>query len=200
VPLPLDAYDSLFVVFRKAAGGKGVRDDGPNETAWEPVRGVEGPWRVRFDPKWGGPEQAVVFDELIDWTAHSDPAIRDYSGKAVYRSSFELGKDPAGRMAIELGEVRGVGIARVKVNGTDLGLAWRPPFRVEAGRALRRGLNELEVEVINSWHNRVLADSRLPASERLTRTNIRVERQGRFAWKPEPSGLIGPVRVVGSIQ
>jgi hypothetical protein len=41
-----------------------------------------------------------------------------------------------------------------------------------------------------------MADEALPQDQRFTRTNIRVERKGRFAWKPEPSGLIGPVRMV----
>ncbi len=194
VPLRLGPYDSLFVVFRKAADGRTVRDEGANFTTWTATHAIDGPWHVRFDPKWGGPGQPVVFETLTDWTDHADPSVRHYSGRAVYRTSFEIdGQIPADIMAISLGDVRGVGIARIKLNGTDLGLAWRPPFRVETDKALRPGVNDLEVEVINSWHNRVMADAELPENERLTLTNIRVERKGKFAWKPEPSGLLGPV-------
>ncbi len=49
---------------------------------------LKGAWEVSFDPKWGGPEKAV-FEKLMDWTEHSDPGIKHYSGKAVYRQSFE---------------------------------------------------------------------------------------------------------------
>ena len=41
-----------------------------------------------------------------------------------------------------------------------------------------------------------MADDNLTKDQRLTQTNIRVEKQGRFKWLPEPSGLIGPVRIV----
>ncbi len=195
VPLRLDPYDSLFVVFRQATETV-VRDEGPNETRWEGVQRIGGSWQVEFDPEWGGPGSALVFNQLIDWTEHPDPAVRDYSGKAVYRTSFGYDGREAGTLALELGDVRGVGIAKVRLNGTDLGVAWRPPFRFEVGGAIQEGVNRLEIEVVSSWHNRVLADSVLPEGERVTRTNIRVERKGRFAWKPEPSGLIGPVKLV----
>ena len=91
-------------------------------------------------------------------------------------------------------------MARVTLNGTDLGIVWRPPFRVKLGSALKLGENTLEITVVNSWHNRVMADEQLPEGQRFTRTNIRVEKKGRFQWKPEPSGLLGPVRLVEGVE
>jgi hypothetical protein len=41
-----------------------------------------------------------------------------------------------------------------------------------------------------------MADDKLPNNQRVNQTNIRVEKQGRFKWQPEPSCLIGPVRIV----
>jgi len=87
--------------------------------------------------------------------------------------------------------VRDVGIARVRLNDADLGVVWRPPFRVDVSKAIRRGENELEVTVVNSWRNRLIGDQQLPPEQRRTRTNIRVRN-----WKLEPSGLLGPVRLV----
>ena len=78
-------------------------------------------------------------------------------------------------------------------------MLWTPPFRVDATAALRDGENQLAVEVINTWHNRLIGDSRVPATERLTRTNILVSQ--RKPWKdhePIESGLFGPVRLVPS--
>ena len=166
------------------------RSDGPNFPTWQQTQSIAGPWDVTFDAKWGGPEQPVRFDSLTDWTEHSDPGIKYYSGKAVYRTTFKLDHDPAGKpLAIELGQVKDVGIARVRLNGTDLGVVWRPPFRVDVSKAVKPGENELEVMVVNSWRNRLIGDRELPEDKRLTRTNISVTKN----WKLEPSGLLGPI-------
>lgn len=196
LPLALGAYDSLFVVFRGRTA-EGERDNGPNQPTWKEAYRLSEAWTVAFDPKWGGPKKPARFATLIDWIETEDPAIGSYSGKAVYRTAFDAPAEVTDLpLAIELGEVRSVGIARVKLNGTDLGLTWRPPFRLDLKGAIKEGENQLEVMVVNSWHNRVMADDRLPEDQRVTRTNIRVEKKGRFAWEPEPSGLIGPVRLV----
>lgn len=196
VPLALGAFDSYFVVFRKPSTTT-VRDDSPNTSTWQQVRSIDGPWQATFDRNLGGPAKAVAFPTLTDWLDHKDPAVRDYSGKATYATTFELSADQvANSIAVELGEVRGVGIARVKLNGSDLGITWRPPFRVALGKSAKPGTNTLEVTAINSWCNRVMADDKLPKNQRVTQTNIQVEKKGRFQWKPEPSGLIGPVRIV----
>ena len=196
LPIPLGAYDSHFVVFRKPATGTS-RDLAPNIPTWRELSLVAGPWQVSFDPTFGGPPAPVAFPALIDWLDHTDPAIRNYSGKATYRTTFDLTetmlREPP---AIELGEVRGNGIARVTLNGTDLGVSWRPPFRFIPANAAKTGTNTLEITVINSWCNRVMADEKLPEDQRVTRTNVVVKHNGRFTWKAEPSGLLGPVRLV----
>lgn len=198
VPLALGAFDSYFVVFRKPSTAS-TRDESPNNTAWQQIRSIDGPWQATFDRDLGGPAKPVPFPTLSDWLDHTDSAVCDYSGKAIYTTTFELSAGEVGSpIAIELGEVHGVGIAQVKLNGRDLGIAWRPPFRVALGEAAKPGTNTLEVTAINSWCNRVMADEKLPKNQRVTKTNIRVEKQGRFKWSPEPSGLIGPVRIVRS--
>ena len=107
-----------------------------------------------------------------------------------------LSDDELYQKALELGSVKDVGIARVALNGKDLGIVWLPPFRVDMSRAVQPGENQLEVMVVNSWHNRVMGDDALPGDQRVTRTNIRVKKEGRFKWTLEESGLLGPVRIV----
>jgi hypothetical protein len=189
VPLEFDPYGSIFVVFRKASSSD--RSDGPNFPVWQQMQPIAGPWDVTFDAKWGGPKQSVRFDTLTSWTDDNDPGIKYYSGRAVYRTTFKRDHDdPAGKpLAIQLGQVKDIGIARVRLNGRDLGVVWRPPFRVDATKAVKPGENELEVTVVNSWRNRLIGDQELPEDKRLTRTNIAVTRN----WKLEPSGLLGPV-------
>ena len=68
-------------------------------------------------------------------------------------------------------------------------MVWRAPFRADVGPALRPGTNALEIEVVNSWRNRLIGDRELPEDKRLTRTNISVTKD----WRLEASGLLGPV-------
>ena len=189
VPLELDPYGSIFVVFRKPTA-EVERDTGPNFPTWRKVQTLAGPWDVAFDPAWGGPEKPVRFERLTSWTEHDNAGIQYYSGTAVYRTTFQIDRDSAGQaLAIELGQVRDLGIARIRLNGTDLGVVWRPPFRANAAGAVKLGENELEIEVVNSWRNRLIGDRDLPEEKRRTRTNITITE----AWRLEPSGLLGPV-------
>ncbi len=190
VPLELDPYGSTFVVFRKKTH-RG-RDGGPNFPKWRDRQTIAGPWDVSFDADLGGPKRPIRFDCLTSWTDHGDPDIKYYSGKATYRTTFDIAGDLAGKtLAIELGQVKDVGIARVKLNGTNLGVVWRPPFRVDITQAIKSGENKLEVMVVNSWRNRLIGDRALPEDKRFARTNISVKKN----WKLEESGLLGPVRI-----
>jgi hypothetical protein len=197
LPLEIGPYDSLFVVFRKSTPATGRRS-GPNSPAWQEAQVIGGPWDVTFDPMRGGPAKPVRFEALTDWTMHEDPAIRFYSGKAIYRTRFTPGAGLSTKhLALELGAVRDIGMARVKLNGTDLGIVWRPPFRVKLGSSLQPGENTLEVMVVNSWRNRLIGDASLPEDQGLAKTNIRVIVSGPGKWPLEPSGLLGPVTLAG---
>ncbi|MCF7955323.1 MAG: discoidin domain-containing protein [Phycisphaerae bacterium] len=203
VPLELDEFGSIFVVFREKTGTD--RNDGPNFLKWELKQFIAGPWRVTFDPKWGGPTKPVLFKTLTNWAANQDDGIKYYSGKAVYRTAFNAGDDIKGkRLAIELGKVMDVGIASVNLNGADLGIVWRPPFRVDISDAVKTGENYLKVTVVNSWRNRLIGDNKLPEDKRLTRTNIKVRERTanrrQPKWELEESGLLGPVRIMESVS
>jgi hypothetical protein len=166
-----------------------------NVPAFQPVMELHGPWTVAFDPKWGGPA-SVTFDNLASWTDRPEPGIRFYSGTAVYRKTFELLQsaigNPQSAILLDLGEVRE--LAEVKVNGQSCGIVWTPPFRVDITRALKPGPNELVVEVVNFWPNRIIGDAGLPPQQRLTRTNIRRLTAETPLMR---SGLFGPVTVLG---
>lgn len=197
VPLKLDPFGSLFVVFRRPIESHQTTSTPPTGSSnfpdWQHQQSITGPWNVRFDERWGGPSQPIRFNELSSWTRHQRPRIKYYSGKAVYQTKFFVNESSRDEdVAIELGSVKDVGIARVRLNGTDLGVVWRPPFRVAIGDAIKQGENQLQIEVVNSWRNRLIGDRALPPDERVTRTNIRVQEN----WRLEPSGLLGPVRIV----
>ena len=53
-------------------------------------------------------------------------------------------------------------IAQVRINGEDMGVLWKTPFRIDVTPALRAGENLLEVQVTNLWVNRMIGDEQLP--------------------------------------
>jgi len=111
----------------------------------------------------------------LSWSENTDPGIRYFSGTATYTTKFSL-------------TVRE--IAEVKLNGRQLGILWKRPFRVALGSAAKFGVNELEISITNLWPNRLIGDQNLPPEQRRTHTNIT-----KFhADSPlMPSGLLGPV-------
>jgi hypothetical protein len=120
-------------------------------------------------------------------------------------------------VCLDLGQVDVM--AEVKLNGKDLGILWKPPFRVDVTDVLRPGDNALEVRVTNLWINRMIGDESLPEdSDRNANGTLKSWPEwvqqgkpsptGRFTftswrlWKKtdslQPSGLLGPVRILTS--
>ncbi len=200
LPLILDPYGTAFVVFDRKIPDDQQGTHARNHLEYETFAELRGKWTVEFDTGWGGPAR-IEFPELLDWSQHSNPKIKYYSGEAMYRKSFSLDEDPipGRKVFIELGSVKDVGIAEIRLNGSDLGTVWTPPFRAEVPQGLLRKENELEIKVVNSWYNRVAGDDESPNARRFTSTNInfKVDRRGRAIDEIplEPSGLLGPVRL-----
>jgi hypothetical protein len=95
------------------------------------------------------------------------------------------------RLVLDLGDVRD--LATVRLNGRDLGTRWLPPWRWDVTDAARPGVNELEVEVVNVWNNRLVGDAALPADQRRTSlTAATVAKDTPLL----PAGLLGPVQVL----
>jgi len=206
VPLEFEPDGSMFVVFRKKLEKPETRVRKPEETAanfpkLKPQQEISGPWTVQFDPQWFYPtnglsgDQAkglLVFDKLEDWTKRPEPAIRYFSGTAVYRKTFGFAdpstiKNPESKIHLDLGTVKET--AKVRLNGQDLGVVWCHPWRVEITAAIKPGENKLEIEVVNLWPNRLAGDGKLPAEQRRTRTNIGAE-------SVPSAGLLGPVQIL----
>lgn len=195
VPLELEPLESIFVVFAKEASSSSlVNDTDTNYPKPQTIATLAGPWTVSFDKSQRGPQDPVVFQSLYDWSTSKEDAIRYYSGTAVYRTEFTL-KDivPNSPLFINLNEV--AVMAKVKVNGQYIGGVWTAPYRLNISEAIKQGTNKVEIEVVNTWVNRLIGDSKLPVEERPTWTP-------NNPWNPssplQKSGLIGPV-VIESI-
>jgi hypothetical protein len=155
VAMQLDAYESAFIVFAKentwASAGVNTEIDAKT------LQTITGAWEVNFDPKWGGPA-SVMFDELSDWTKNKNEGIKYYSGKAVYHKKFDLAEAPTGTLYLDLGNVKNM--ARVTLNGKDLGIVWTAPWHVDISGAVQAKNNDLKIEVINLWPNRLIGDEK----------------------------------------
>ena len=189
--LDLEENDALFVVI-----GKKPEDAIPVvRTHTIPLLTLEGAWNLSFESGMGAPATAV-FDQLKSYTESSNRAIRYYSGTVVYRKEFSLSKKQVKDMVsyeIDLGSVKE--LARVSINGFDLGVVWKAPFRVEVpAEYIHQGINALEVKVINLWPNRIIGDLQPDA----VRTWTYVGSPFYSADSPLlPSGLLGPVTLSG---
>ncbi len=176
---------------------------------------INGPWTVAFDTRWKAPE-ATEFKTLQSWSEHENDAIRHYSGTATYTKDFRFDRDlpQAERLYLDLGNVHEM--AQVRLNGTDLGILWIKPFRIDITGAIKRGDNQLEIDVVNLWPNRLIGDERFPDDrgkdwkqepvwfDDFAKTGQRPssERMTYANWKQfgkddplSPSGLLGPVTI-----
>ncbi|MHB8969815.1 MAG: glycosylhydrolase-like jelly roll fold domain-containing protein [Pirellulaceae bacterium] len=150
---------------------------------------LAGPWTVRSGSQWGWPE-SVVFEKLDDWSKRQEEGIKFFSGTASYQESFDLPeplRQGGRRIYLDLGNVRNV--AEVRLNGTNLGVVWTVPFRLDITHVVKPAGNMLEIAVTNLWWNRLVGDAGLPENKRLTKTNVRLDKNSPLL----ESGLLGPV-------
>ncbi len=188
VPMRLEPLESGFVVFRKPAAASAPFSVAANFPRPESVAEVVGSWTVRFEAPDGVGNFTVETDTLGDWAQSADERLRHFSGTATYSTSFDRPAADGGRILLDLNRV--AVMAKVRVNGAYAGGVWTPPYSVDITDLLREGRNELEIEVVNTWVNRLIGDSRLPEAERRTWTPYNI-------YGPDTplqeSGLIGPV-------
>jgi len=211
IDLEFVPYESYFVVFdRQKAESKEIKKGESNFPTFNTLQILEGAWDVAFDPKFGGPE-IIRFNELQDWTMHERRGVKYYSGMATYEKTFHLDELEDKEYYLDLGVVKD--IARVILNGKDMGVVWCAPWRTHISGALKEGENVLEIEVANRWINRLLGDSQKPDARVRT---VQFEnglmggwkyRTGRYTFTtrsamgsfdfkdPLPSGLLGPVEI-----
>lgn len=149
---------------------------------------ITGSWEVRFPAGLGAPPSRV-FDKLVSWTEIPDDGIKYFSGTATYMKEFDVPAEMLagnGRLELSLGQLRN--IADATLNGKQLGILWKPPYSYDVTGIIRSGKNELKIEIVNVWANRLVGDAKLPREKRVTRLTQKVPVGG-----PHESGLLGPV-------
>ena len=123
--------------------------------------------------------QPLPLVSLKSWTDFDDARLKYFSGTLEYTREIDLDAARLGdglHLWLDLGEVHE--LAEVVLNGQNLGILWKPPWRVELTGAARPGKNKLAVRVTNFWPNRIIGAQFLPEARRVTQTNVRKLTRG----------------------
>jgi hypothetical protein len=206
--IKLAPYESRVLVFSDAPLAAA---EAPGVAEPALVADLSQDWQVSFAGM-----RPVAMKSLRSWT--DDEATRHYSGQAVYARDVNLSqaqlagsrvvldfgpgtplastpKVPAGMRAMLESPVREA--AQVYVNGKRAGSVWHPPYRVDVTPLLAPGANRIEVRVanlgLNALAGRALPDYRLLSA----RYGQRFVPQDTELIAPRPSGILGPVKLMG---
>ncbi|MBQ1758662.1 MAG: DNA-binding protein, partial [Prevotella sp.] len=133
---------------------------------------------------------SIHTDTLFDWSKHTNDSIRYFSGHARYSTVITCKKSDLNNAPIilSLGEVHD--IAHVWVNGMDCGIAWMVPYEIDITQALKKGKNNIEIEITNTWHNALRGADEGKAPYDGIWTNAKYRTKGNDLL---PSGLLGPI-------
>jgi hypothetical protein len=151
---------------------------------------VTGTWNLSFPTNWGAPP-SVTLGGLISWTDSTNAGVRYFSGTATYEKDIDLSADSlkaSTELWLDLGTVKN--FAEVSLNGQNLGVLWKPPFRVNITSAAKPGLNHLVVKVTNLWPNRLIGDEQLPPDCEWNDNKLKAWPQWLLDGKPSPTGRL----------
>ena len=158
---------------------------------------LAGPWSLSFIEEAPRVPQHFTLDTPQTWeTLNSEAAIT--MGTGVYTTTFKMTKQQARQhWMIDLGDVRES--ARVYINGQFVGCAWAVPFILDCRNTLKKGKNELRIEVTNLPANRISdMDRRSVPWRKMKEINvvdINYKKTTYESWQPVKSGLNGEVRL-----
>lgn len=190
-PRPLPAIDPVSKTAWKDGTYKLTAPDGAVQSLEVPTLGaaqLDKDWTLTF-PENSPPKQTLKLDSLVPWSELGDAESKAFSGTAVYTTVIELSKQPGDRFLLDLGRVDSM--AEIVVNGTSAARIWAPPFRADITQQLRPGKNRIEIEITNTWFNRLVYDANQKEEERKTWVLGGPKRNAT----PVPAGLTGPVQL-----
>lgn len=191
ITLTLAPNESVFIVYPTEEDYKETPEKGrkekkdsvkePSETGLEATE-----YTVTFTAN----GKTIQRQELFDWSKEEDKQIRYYSGTVVYKTTFRWKSKvkEAQQVYLNLGKV--CDLATVRVNGIDCGTIWTAPYRADITAALKKGVNELEIEVTNTWANALKGADEGKAPFDGIWTNAKYRKAENTLL---PAGLLGPL-------
>jgi hypothetical protein len=155
-------------------------------------------WKVSFTS--GGPKlPATIETTLSSWTTMGSD-YESFSGTATYSYHFARPAQPAKHWRIDLGNVKES--AQVSINGHLIGTVIGVPYQLQVDSDIFQEDNIIEIKVSNTMANRIAyMDQHQLLWKKFYNVNFPSQRpenrkNGLFdasQWKPNDSGLLGPV-------
>ena len=191
IELDMKPNDAVFIVFTEKTDMVSFQLPEVNRTT---LVSQFPTWNIAFQAGRGAPATAQT-DTLKSYTESTTPGIRYFSGTATYTNTFTLSKSHLKenkRILLELGDVKN--LAEIYVNGQKIVTLWKHPFTADITREVKAGKNQLEVRVTNLWPNRLIGDEQPGVAKRITYVQMPFYQANAPLL---PSGLLGPVNIVG---
>jgi hypothetical protein len=142
----------------------------------------------------------IPVDSLYSWTRLSYSWAPYYVGSAEYRITFSIDEEFSiyDRFILDLGQVHEM--ATVRINEQMLGRIWHIPYKLELSSSLLDTENLLSVEVGNLDANRIIQMDMEQVHWKnfydINFVDITYQPFDASDWKPLPSGLNGPVKLI----
>lgn len=160
---------------------------------------LSGRWTLSFTDESPRVAESFRLDSLQTWESLSSDSARVTMGTGIYTTHIRLKQsDLRGRWTIDLGDVRES--ARVYINDHFVGCAWSVPFVLPCGESLRKGDNEIRIEVTNLPANRIAHLDRRGVKwrkmEEINVVDIHYKRTTYQDWLPVKSGLNSQVKLL----
>ncbi len=122
VPLHMEPWGTVFVVFRKATSETSHMVPKATDTQ---VATVDGPWKVSFQPDRGAPD-SITLDKLAPWNESSDKGVKYFAGTGTYTKTMQASPDwfkKGATLWIDLGDVKNLADRHRQRQGTGHRLA-----------------------------------------------------------------------------
>lgn len=160
---------------------------------------LDGEWNLSFIEETPKVSKSFKLSYPQTWETLDDDSAKVTMGTGVYTTRVKLSKaEAAHRWMLNLGDVRES--ARVYVNGTYLGIVWAVPFTVNCQNALRKGWNDIRIEVTNLPANRIADLDRKGVKWRkfneINIVDLNYKKTNYAGWTPVKSGLNSPVSLL----
>ena len=134
IPLALAPYEAKVIVVGPLPRVVGVSE--PSFAAGATLAELTGEWNLTLNGK-------PMATELKSW---EDLGATGFAGPAIYHKQFTTQAAPKGkRVYLQIADVHDY--AKVTLNGKELGAASWQPYRWDATGALKKGANEVTIEV-----------------------------------------------------
>jgi len=184
IELNLPKSGSCFIVFRHTK----TKTPAIKESKVVYSLALSNAWTLEFPEGWGI-TAPVKLTELKPWKdLDVSPEGKAFSGTAAYSTTFNIDRiETDVDYMLNLGNVDMA--ASVTLNGKQLGKILSQPYRISLKDAVKKGENQLSIQVTSTWFNRLVFDAGQPEEKRKTWVISGPSKDAPL----RTSGLLGPV-------